>query len=175
VNGFLTSVTLLPEQRLGIVVLTNTDANGFYQSLKREIMDAYLGLPYRNYSSLQLEDFKKGWDEELAVIASLRDTIAAHPKTALPLDAYAGRYDHEAYGRLDISKDGNNLKIAFQHHPNLIGKLEPLGGNRFLLSFNDILFGVKPVRFNVSEGKVTTFLLQCADFVEFTTYDFVKR
>ena len=45
VNGFVTSVTLIPEEKLGIVVLTNTDANGFFEALKWEIMDAYLGLP----------------------------------------------------------------------------------------------------------------------------------
>ena len=49
VNGFVTSVTLLPEENLGVVVLTNTDQNGFFQMLKWEIIDAYLGLPYRNY------------------------------------------------------------------------------------------------------------------------------
>src|SRR6185369_13284013 len=50
VNGFVTSVTLLPEEKLGIVVLTNTDQNAFYEALKWEILDAYLKLPYRNYS-----------------------------------------------------------------------------------------------------------------------------
>lgn len=34
VNGFVTSVTLVPEEKLGIVVLTNTDQNAFFQSLK---------------------------------------------------------------------------------------------------------------------------------------------
>ena len=54
VNGFVTSVTLIPEEKLGILVFTNTDANSFYEALKMEIRDAYLKLPYRNYSKVIL-------------------------------------------------------------------------------------------------------------------------
>jgi hypothetical protein len=138
-------------------------------------VDAYLGRPYRNYSQIFLGDYNGMMAEEAAIRSQLRDTIAARPATALPLDAYTGRYDNEAYGWINMQKDGNNLKVTFQHHSNLTGKLEPLGGNRFLLSFNDPLFGIKPVRFNLVEGRVKNFILQVADFVEFTTYEFVKR
>ena len=175
VNGFVTSVTLLPEENLGVVVLTNTDANGLYAALVREIVDAYLGRPMQQYSNLYFQNFKQNQVEEAAVIQQLRDTIATNPATALPLDRYTGRYDNEAYGWLDLQNDGKNLNVIFQHHSNLIGKLEPLGGNRFLLSFNDPLFGIKPVRFDLEEGRVKNFILQVADFVEFTTYEFVKR
>ena len=54
VNGFVTSVCLVPEEKLGIIVLTNTDANSFFEALRNEIEDAYLGLPYRNYSKIFL-------------------------------------------------------------------------------------------------------------------------
>lgn len=33
-DGFVTSVSLIPEERLGIIVFTNSDANAFYQALK---------------------------------------------------------------------------------------------------------------------------------------------
>lgn len=175
VNGFVTSVTLYPEKKLGIVVLTNTDANSFYVALKREILDAYLGLPYRNYSQIFHADFKAQSEENMRYIQQMRDSIAQQPKTALALEKYAGQYENEAYGKLDMQKDGNSLKLIFQHHPNLIGKLEPLGGNRFLLSFNDPLFGIKPVEFKVENGTVKVFTLQVADFVEFTSYAFERN
>jgi CubicO group peptidase (beta-lactamase class C family) len=175
VNGFVTSVTLLPEENLGVIVLTNTDANAFYVALMREIVDAYLGRPYQNYSGLILKNHQAGQAEEAAVLRQMRDSIAANPAPALALERYAGRYDNEAYGWIEMQKDGKNLKVTFQHHSTLVGKLEPLGGNRFLLSFNDPLFGIKPVRFNLEEGKMKNFILRVADFLEFTTYEFVKR
>jgi hypothetical protein len=175
VNGFVTSVTLYPEQNLGIVVLTNTDANAFYVALKREILDAYLGLPYRNYSQIFHEDHQARNAAEKQEFRLWQDTIAQQPKTELALEKYAGHYENEAYGNLDMKMDGNSLKLIFQHHSNLTGKLEPLGGNRFLLSFNDPLFGIKPVHFEVENGAVRAFILQVADFVEFTPYAFVKK
>ena len=59
VNGFVTSVALIPEEKLGIIVLTNTDANNFFEALRNEIQDAYLGLPYRNYSQIFLQQQKR--------------------------------------------------------------------------------------------------------------------
>ncbi len=176
VNGFVTSVTMYPEQKLGIVVLTNTDANAFYVALKREILDAYLGLPYRNYSQIFYEGNQAQNAEEMQQFQLMRDTIAQQPKTELAFGKYAGNYENEAYGNLKmVNDDGKSLKLIFQHHPNLIGKLEPLGGSRFLLSFNDPLFGIKPVHFDVENGAVKDFILQVADFVEFTPYEFVKK
>ncbi|MBK8566061.1 MAG: serine hydrolase [Saprospiraceae bacterium] len=175
VNGFVTSVTMFPEHKLGIVVLTNTDANSFYTALKREIMDAYLGLPYRNYNAIFVADAKAQNAEQTQYIKQMRDSIAQQPKMALGWEKYAGHYENGAYGNLDMIKDGDALKLRFQHHPNLVGKLEPLGGNRFLLSFNDPLFGIKPVEFKVENGAVKQFILQVADFVEFTPYEFVRK
>ncbi|MEZ4961065.1 MAG: serine hydrolase [Saprospiraceae bacterium] len=175
VNGFVTSVTMYPEQNLGVVVLTNTDANAFFVALKREIVDAYLGLPYRNYSATYLEGQNAQFKEEMENIHRMRDTIAQHPKTTLILEKYAGHYENEAYGSIDMVKDGDGLKLTFQHHPKLIGRLGPLGGDRFLLSFNDPLFGVKTVHFTTENGRVKTFTLALADFLEITTYEFVRK
>src|SRR5205814_3200614 len=65
VNGFVTSVTLVPEEKLGVIVFTNTDQNAFYEALKWEIMDAYLGKPYRNYSNVYLGSYKLQANVEL--------------------------------------------------------------------------------------------------------------
>lgn len=44
VNGFLSVVTLIPEENLGIVVLTNSDANTLYYALSWQIVDSFLGV-----------------------------------------------------------------------------------------------------------------------------------
>jgi len=57
VNGYVSSVTLVPQDHLGIVILTNTDQNDLYEALRWEIMDAYFKQPYRNYSEQYLSFF----------------------------------------------------------------------------------------------------------------------
>jgi CubicO group peptidase (beta-lactamase class C family) len=174
VNGFVTSVTLVPEEKLGIVVLTNTDANGFYEALKWELLDAYMKLPYRDYSGVMLAEHKASEANRAKNIGLKRDTINTKPVTALPLIAYVGDYENELYGKMNITLEKGDLVMRFEHHAGRYSKLEALGGNRFLSTWNDPLYGVKVLPFTVENNKVRSVTVRVADFVEFTPYEFIK-
>ena len=174
VNGFVTSVTLIPEEKLGIVVFTNTDANALYEALKREIMDAYLGLPYRNYSTVFLSGYKMQEANKEKQIKAKQDTINLHLKTELPLATFTGTYTHDVYGKMMITMENGKLIARFEHHKGRYAELEALGGSRFLASFNDPLYGVNVWPFTIANGKVKSVTVRVADFVEFTPYEFIK-
>lgn len=174
VNGFVTSVTLIPEEKLGIIVLTNTDANNFYEALKWEIMDAYFELPYRNYSQVYLQGHRNNEKEMMKQLALKKDTISSNPKTDLPLSAFAGTYVHAVYGNMIIALENGKLKASFEHHKGRYADLEALGGSRFFASFNDPLYGRKVWPFTIENGKVKSVTMKVADFVEFTPYEFIK-
>jgi CubicO group peptidase (beta-lactamase class C family) len=175
VNGFVTSVTLVPEENLGIIVLTNTDANSFFASLKDEILDAYLGLPYRNYSQVRLDSYKTEQQEEAFWLKQKQDTIAMNRPTTLPLTTYAGNYQHEVYGKMTIAMENKKLVARFEHHHGRFAILEPLGGNRFLATFNDPLYGIKVWPFTTANGKVRSVTVTVAGFVEYTPYEFYRK
>ncbi|MER3472016.1 MAG: hypothetical protein C4330_12030 [Chitinophagaceae bacterium] len=175
VNGFVTSVTLIPEEKLGIVVLTNTDANEFFEAAKWEIMDAYMHLPYRNYSNFYLANQKQQQAAQDKWEALKRDTIAMHPKPAVALANFAGTYSHAIYGNMAITQKGDKLVATFEHHKGRYAELEALGGNRFLATFNDPLYGDKVSPFTIDNGKVKLVTVTVADFVEFTPYEFYKK
>ena len=175
VNGFVTSVAMIPEEKLGIIVLTNTDANNFYEALRYEIMDAYLGLPYRNYSKVYLGMNNMQQKQEADWLKKKQDTIAAKPATALPVTAYTGDYNHEVYGKMTIKSENGKLVARFEHHKGRYATLEPLGGNRFLATFSEALYGIKEWPFTVQNGKVKSVTVTMADFVEFTPYEFYKK
>ena len=174
VNGFVTSVALVPEEKLGIVVLTNTDANNFYEALRYEIMDAFLGLPYRNYSQVYLNYQQQQDAATEKDIDAKRDTIATKPKPALPLEAFPGNYNHEIYGNMKMTLENNALIMRFEHHKGRYGKLEALGGNRFLCTYSEPLYGIKVLEFTIADGKVKSLTVRVADFVEYTPYEFKK-
>ncbi|MBM3415943.1 MAG: serine hydrolase [Bacteroidetes bacterium] len=174
VNGFVTSVTLVPEEHLGIIVLTNTDANSFYEALKLELRDAYLGLPYRNYQKVALGMHKADEAAKEKQYKSARDTVAMNLKTSLPLTAYAGEYMHNVYGKMNIKMEEGKLIMRFEHHKGRYGTLEPLGGNRFFCTYSDPLYGMKKLEFTTAGNKVKSIAVRVADFVEFTPYEFVK-
>lgn len=174
VNGFVTSVCLVPEERLGIIVLTNTDANNFYEALRNEIEDAFLGLPYRNYSKVYLGFQQEDEQAKAKQYKVIRDSIALNPKSALPITAYTGEYQHNVYGKMNIKLEDNKLIMRFEHHKGRYGTLEPLGGNRFFCTYNDPLYGMKKLEFSVAGNKVKSLTVKVADFVEFTPYEFIK-
>jgi len=175
VNGFVTSVTLLPEEKLGIIVFTNTDQNAFYQALKWEITDAYLNNPYRNYSKVYLERFTAANETAAKNDKALQDSVALKAPTALPLNAYTGSYFNDVYGDMTVVIENKELRMKFSHHPNMYAKLEALGGNRFYVTFSDPIFSKAVFPFKVISGKVTGVTVKVADFVEYNPYEFVKK
>ena len=175
VNGYVTAVTLLPELGTGIVVLTNTDANGFYQSLNQVLVDAAVGAPYQDHDASAFQNQQEEQMEQDAIVKKMRDTVAMAHRASLDLDAYTGKYTNEMYGFTKIEKDEKALKMTFEHHAAMTARLEPLGGDRFLCTYSDPMMGVRVFPFTVKDKKVEGFTLSVADFVEFTTYDFKKE
>jgi CubicO group peptidase (beta-lactamase class C family) len=175
VNGFVTSITLVPEEKLGIIVLTNTDANEFYAALKDEILDAYLSLPYRNYSKVYYSDYKQQKQAEEIRLKKKQDTIAMHIATTLPVASYAGTYEHEVYGKMTIASENGKLVARFEHHHGRFATLEPLGNNRFLATFNDPMYGIKVWPFSTTDGKVKSVTVTFSGFVEYTPYEFYRK
>ncbi len=175
VNGFVTSVTLVPEEKLGIIVFTNTDANTFYEALKWEIADAYLGNPYRNYSKAYLGFNDARSKNEQKEEKKFKDSIALKLPTQLPLAAYTGNYFNDVYGDMKVVIENSELRMRFSHHPNMYAKLESLGGNRFYVTFSDPIFSKAVFPFTVQNGKVTGVTVKVADFVEYNPYEFTKK
>lgn len=175
VNGFVTSVTLMPEENLGIVVLTNTDENSFFAALKWEIMDAFLGLPYGNYSGTYYKMFNEAREKEENRITQLRDSVNLNLTTTLPVKEYAGKYIHDVYGYIDLTNDDGTLEMSFEHHSNLKGRLESLGENRFLCTYSDPIYGTRVIPFAIEDNKVKSLTLSVHPFIEFTTYEFIKE
>jgi len=174
VNGFVTSVTLLPEEKLGILVFTNTDQNSFYEALKWEIADAYLGKPYRNYSKFYLGFHNQQRKEDEKKDKKMQDSVALQLKPSLAVKDYCGNYTNEVYGNMSVVQEGAELKMKFSHHPNMYAKLESLGGNRFYATFSDPEFSKAIFPFAVENGKVMAVTVKVADFIEYNPYEFKK-
>lgn len=175
VNGFVSSVMLVPEENLGIIVLTNTDANAFYEVLKWQVLDAYFGLPYKNYSRLFADFIDHQKNPEREMLAKKRDTVAMHLPAELPLQKFIGEYINDFYGSLQIEKEGAHLSVKFQHH-TMKGKLEPLGGNRFLCTYSNPVWGITEIPFTLENNEVKSVTIRIAGLVDdLDPYEFRKK
>lgn len=106
VDGFATMVALMPEERIGVVVLCNMDPCGLRDALPFMVFDQLLGLEPLPWG----ERYKGMYD---GLLGGYR-AAAAHKKASAvgappshPLEAYAGRYHHPGYGDVVVSlQDG---------------------------------------------------------------------
>jgi len=174
-NGFVTQTMFVPEERLGIIVLTNTDANEFYSALAYQVLESYLNLPYRNLSEIYYEEFRENIFAQESEIKSWREKIAMKPEATLPLDRYAGKYNNAVYGDIEIKKENNKLNIYFSHHPQNIGRLEAYGGNEFVCTYSDLECGVKMATFTEENEKVKSVVLRVNDFIDYLPYEFIRK
>lgn len=174
VNGFVTAVRLLPEENLGIIVLTNTETNNFYNDLTDELTDAFLNLPFRNYANISLRHQQERRALEDSMLAKIRQEIAANPKLPVPLTAFAGTYEHPLYGRMTIRMEKDTLAMRFQHHPKLVGKLFPKKEDEFWCFYNIPMYGIEEIGFAVEGGKVATVTTKVSGFIENAPYVFRK-
>ena len=122
--GYVSKVTLIPDLKLGVVVLTNQEAGGAMAAIANHVLDAYMGgTPVdwnKFYSSAAAQQRARAEAVEKAA-ASKR---AADSKPSLPLEKYAGKYSDAWYGEINIAKEPSGLVMRFSHSPALTGDLE---------------------------------------------------
>jgi CubicO group peptidase (beta-lactamase class C family) len=173
-NGFLSNATLLPEANAGFAIFTNTDANGLYEALQHQLIDALLDEPYVNHSAVAFASASVRMAQEDSARQALLAS-AAGKSPAQPPAAYAGRYRNEVYGGMEVKHGPGGLSLHFAHHPRLTGKLTPLGGHRFVCVYSDVTYGVKEIPFEEEDGRIVSVTIRVNDFIDAMPYVFRKE
>ena len=178
-GGMVSVVCFIPEEKLGIAILTNNDNQDFFVLLRQQIIDAYLGLPYLNRSEAGLRGFSKLMADTLRRINSWKERVRGNTPE-LPMWAYAGHYIHPLYGSLDIRESGkgpagSGLAVVFNGHAHLTARMRYMDNGEWLLEYDNILYGVFATRFKISAGKVVGLETKQSDFVEYDPYEFKKE
>ena len=172
-DGFVTNTCFVPEEKLGITILTNNDNQQFFEILRYQVLDAYLNVKYVNRNEKPLSAFK----EDHAKLVAKTDSLKARVKgnTPPPLSVYTGTYQHELMGEINMSIKDNTLLIKFSHHNGLMAKLEYMDNEEWLLTYNNAAFGIFPVKFKTDNQKVILTEIKCNDFIEYDPYQFIKK
>jgi len=173
-DGFVTNVCFVPEENLGITILTNNDNQNFFELLRYQILNAYMNRPYVNLSKMLLANFLQEHQQTLSRIDSLNARVKGG-KPLLPLNDYTGTYENQLYGTITVMTDNNNLKIKFNGHANLIGKVQYMDNDEWVITYNHPGFGVFPLKFKTEGNKVVSVDIKVNDFIEYDPYTFTKR
>lgn len=172
--GMVTNVCFVPEEKLGIAILTNNDNQSFFEALRYQVLDAYMNVPYADRSSYQYGFFIQGKKAEDDSVAAMQARVEKKNPLPLKQDDYTGTYVNQLYGKITISKNGGNLLCRFQRHPELIGYMEYMDNNEFRVTYSNIGYGIYPARFILKNGKPFTVEIKANDFVESDSYLFTR-
>ena len=113
IDGFSALTTLLPDDHIGIVVLTNLNGCPVHTIVTYNACDRLLGLGETPWNERIKQEQEKLMQEvqksrEKSDLDRVPDT---HPSHALA--AYTGQYQHPAYGTIKIENDHDQLKLLF--------------------------------------------------------------
>jgi len=111
IDGMRALVGMLPEERLGLVVLTNLNPSSVDEGIMFRVFDEYLGGTKRDWSADMLKEFnaavRKG--DEAARVAMGKPTPNTTP--TLALDKYAGTYRDSAFGDVVVRQENGKLVL----------------------------------------------------------------
>lgn len=173
-GGMVSNVCFVPEEGLGIAILTNNDNQNFFEDLRYQILDAYLGVKYVNRTQPSLRAFKIGMDAQLKEIEQWKSRVKGN-KPALAISAYTGTYTHELYGSITIAAVNEALTIRFNSHTNLTAVLKYMDKDEWMLQYDNIEYGIFSTKFKIENQKVNSINIKANDFVEYDAYEFRKH
>ena len=175
-GGMVTQVTLLPELKLGIVVLTNQEVGAAFSAISNAIKDGYLGFQPEDWvvklDTLRIKSLKE--DEKLSVkiSAEIDKVIASGVQPDLKL--YAGNYADNWLGKVSITERDGKLWFQADRSPKLNGTMYFYKGNTFVVKWT--LREMKAdafVSFNLdAEGKANGFTMKAVSPLTDFSFDF---
>jgi CubicO group peptidase (beta-lactamase class C family) len=114
-SGMLSAVTMIPDENLGVVILTN-GLKGIYTALSNYTIDAFLGGNSRDWSAERLKQSREFVDTRIS------DRIKSRvegTKPSFSSDKITGDYFTDTYGKISVVEESGSIRIRFEHTPDL--------------------------------------------------------
>jgi CubicO group peptidase (beta-lactamase class C family) len=136
--GMVSRVTLVPELKLGVVVLTNAESGAAFNAVTYRVLDAWLNPAQKtDWVAAYDKAVKKAEakaDESFAKHEAARDK---HSKPSLALAKYAGTYRDPWYGDVIVSQENGKLRLRFSKTAQLVGTMTPWQHDTFVVRWDD--------------------------------------
>jgi len=155
-DGMFSRVALVPEENLGLVVLSNS-MTGLPTALMYRILDAFLGDELRDWSSTALIAHEQSLQRREERVERAERERVKGTRSSRNLEHYVGVYGGEMYGRVAVTHD-DGLVLRFLPNPDLVGDLRHLHYDTFVVDWRRPFpwFGKGTVQFLLdSTGRVS--------------------
>jgi CubicO group peptidase (beta-lactamase class C family) len=124
VAGSVSRVMLVPEENLGVVILTNAEQGGAFDAILFHILDSYMGLAPTDWVAAFKTASEQGAKQAAEILKARETARAADSKPSLPLEKFAGVYNDPWYGPATIRVENGKLVFTLDHTPKAVGDIE---------------------------------------------------
>ena len=107
-SGHHTMVAFMPQEKIGIVVLSNAGYTSLPEALAFKFFDMYNKNPERDWSA----EYLAGMNETSAQANASMPIAPESPSSALPLANYTGNYSNEIFGHISITANSSRLMVT---------------------------------------------------------------
>ena len=176
-SGIVTQVTLIPELKLGIIVLTNQQSGAAFTAITNTIKDSYFGIKGIDRIAQYSESTTKNETRAKAITDAVWKDIYLQQKSQVtkPIDSlYTGTYSDKWLGEATIAVKNGKLWFDSKRSPKLTGELIFYKANTFIVKWNDRSMDADAfVMFNLDEnGKASGIKMKPISPMTDFSYDF---
>jgi CubicO group peptidase (beta-lactamase class C family) len=146
IDGFRTHISMVPGEKVGVVLMCNLHQTHMNLALCNSLLDVLLDLPRKDWNAIHRGAYARIARDEAA---RARAHIAARQRGTRPsreLAAYAGTYEHPAYGtvRVMLERGGlvwrwNDVRGALEHwhYDTFTLAAEPVGPAQVVFALDE--------------------------------------
>lgn len=177
-NGIVSQITMIPELKLGIIVLTNQESGAAFVSITNSIKDGYFGIIGKDrineYNRRRLKS-KKRAD---SIVANVKKKIMTQLKNKgyqLAKDKIIGTYKDPWFGEVSITQQSDgSLQFKALKNDDLIGKMQFYKGTTYVVRWDERWLKADAfVNFSLdTEGNAKGFTMKSISPLTDFSYDF---
>jgi hypothetical protein len=154
IDGMSAMVALMPEEKTGLVILTNKNGTGLTTVVMNRVFDAFLGVAPRDWSADMLKAITAQIAQGQAAQKKMEAQRVANTKPTLSLGQYAGTLADSMYGDAVIKFENGKLHATLGKAFD--GDLEHWHYDTFRANWQDRMAGKSMMTFALgADGKVS--------------------
>jgi len=135
IDGMHAVIGFIPSEKIGAVILSNSEVQDFHEALFLYIMDTMVGVPPRDWSADYLKNQKAMEEKKAEAKEQLLKSRKASTRPSLILEAYAGTYSSDLNGTVRATLENDRLVLHFS--TALIADLEHWHYDTFQSTWRD--------------------------------------
>ena len=174
-DGMSSVVALLPQEKLGVVILTNLHTTTLHTALLYRIFDGMLNAPTEDWSAHYLQLRKEAEDRDRDQEKQLRESRVKGTSPTHPLPEYTGTYRNTTYGDAMVVEENGRLVVRLIPSPTFVGDLDHWHYDTFRSKWRDPVAGTEFVTFRLDHsGRISEMILKVDNFIDYSEYAFQR-